>query len=45
MNMIEVVRDVKKGRTERRIQITGNDEIGELAGSNNQKKKSTPPCT
>jgi two-component system, NtrC family, sensor kinase len=36
MNMMEVVRDVKKGRTERRIQITGNDEIGELAGSFNR---------
>ena len=35
-NMMEVVRDVKKGRTERRINITGNDEIGELAGSFNR---------
>ena len=35
-NMMEVVRDVKKGRTERRIRITGNDEIGELAGSFNR---------
>ncbi|MGC2063075.1 MAG: Cache 3/Cache 2 fusion domain-containing protein [Thermodesulfovibrionales bacterium] len=35
-NMMEVVRDVRKGRTERRIQITGNDEIGELAGSFNR---------
>ncbi len=35
-NMIEVVRNVKRGRTEQRMQITGNDEIGELAGSFNR---------
>ncbi len=35
-NIMEVVRDIKKGRTERRIQVTGNDEIGELAGSFNR---------
>lgn len=35
-NMIEVVRNVKRGRTDERMQITGNDEIGELAGSFNR---------
>ncbi|SPQ00892.1 Integral membrane sensor signal transduction histidine kinase [Candidatus Sulfobium mesophilum] len=35
-NIMEVVRDIKKGRTERRIKITGSDEIGELAGSFNR---------
>lgn len=35
-NIMEVVRDVKKGRTDRRIQVTGSDEIGELAGSFNR---------
>jgi two-component system, NtrC family, sensor kinase len=34
-SMMEVVRNVKKGRTDKRIQISGNDEIGELAGSFN----------
>ena len=35
-SMMEVVRNVKRGRTDKRIQITGNDEIGELAGSFNR---------
>ena len=35
-SMIEVVRNVKRGRTDMRMQITGNDEIGELAGSFNR---------
>lgn len=34
--MIEVVRSVKRGRTDRRIQIAGNDEIGELADNFNR---------
>jgi len=35
-NIMEVVRDIKKGRTEQRIAITGSDEIGELAESFNR---------
>ena len=35
-SMMEVVRNVKRGRTDKRIRITGNDEIGELAGSFNR---------
>jgi two-component system NtrC family sensor kinase len=35
-NMISVVRSVKKGVTDRRIKITSNDELGELAGSFNR---------
>lgn len=35
-HMIGVVRSAKKGRTDRRMQIAGNDEIGELAGSFNR---------
>jgi two-component system, NtrC family, sensor kinase len=34
-NMLSVVRSVKKGATDRRMEITANDELGELAGSFN----------
>lgn len=35
-HMISVVRSVKKGITDRRIEIASNDEIGELAGNFNR---------
>ena len=35
-NMLSVVRSVKKGVTDRRIEIIANDELGELAGNFNR---------
>jgi len=35
-NMLSVVRSVKKGVTDRRIEITANDELGELADNFNR---------